>query len=56
MNILNYLTIEESNLLKKEKYHSNEIIFHENEICNGVYFIIEGEIKIVKLCELGQFE
>lgn len=47
MNLLSLLTTNELNLLKIKKYQQNEIIFHENDLCNYVFFIIKGKIKIV---------
>lgn len=56
MNLLSLLSKNEIKLLKIEKYRQNEIIFHENDLCEYVFFIIEGKIKIVSYSLNGDEE
>jgi CRP/FNR family transcriptional regulator, polysaccharide utilization system transcription regulator len=40
--------LSESSGKKILTFHKDDYLFHENEVSNGVYFVITGKVKIVK--------
>ena len=47
MKLLDCLSQKEKSLFNITHYKKGDIIHNENDLCNEVYFIINGEIKIV---------
>ena len=47
MNILNLLTQDEINkYIRFKTYDSNQVVFNEDSICEGIGIVVEGEILI----------
>lgn len=51
--IIDLLTKEEKRLTKTINYKANEILFYENDICNEIGIVIEGEIRIASITFKG---
>lgn len=51
--IIDLLTESEKKYLITRSYKANEILFYENDICNSLGIILEGEIKIASMTFKG---
>jgi len=54
MDIVKILTEKEKKKLVFKEYKKDEIIFHENALCNYVCLVVEGEIKITSYSYNGK--
>ncbi len=41
-------------MMKKERFHKNNIIYSESDPSCYVFFIIEGEVGLSRLCEFPE--
>lgn len=53
-NILSYLTKEENFLIINRKCRKDEILFHEDDLCDSIGVVIEGRIDIVSYSFSGK--
>ena len=51
--IINLLTESEKKHLITRSYKANEVLFYENDVCESVGIVLEGEIKIVSVTFTG---
>lgn len=51
--IIDLLTESEKKYLITRSYKANEILFYENDICNSLGIVLEGEIKIASMTFKG---
>ena len=51
--IINLLTENEKKYIKTHSYKASEILFYENDICESVGIVLEGEIKIASMTFKG---
>ena len=52
-DLLAILTKDELKKLETRSYKENEIIFHEEELCEKVSFVLKGKVSIVSYTSLG---
>lgn len=53
-NILNLLTDKEKQLVINKKCHKDEILFHEDDLCESIGVVVEGNIDIVSYSFSGK--
>lgn len=53
MNILDYLTRKEKDYLIYKNYEKSNVIFHENDICEQVAFVIKGKVEVTSFNKDG---
>lgn len=53
MNILDYLTRKEKDYLIYKNYEKSNVIFHENDICEQVAFVIKGKVEVTSFSKEG---
>lgn len=53
MNILDYLTRKEKDYLIYKNYGKSNVIFHENDICKQVAFVIKGKVEVTSFSKDG---